>query len=226
MTGRPVDDAWLAIVSNPEEAAELTARLVAHHSYPGDEGAVQDEFASWLRSVGLQPGLHDVEAGRPNVVVRVENGPGPTLPLNEHVDTVLAVDGWSTDPWLPRRDGDRLYGLGACDMKAGVAAAMLATRALAGRRDLWRGTVLFTSVVDEEAHSIGARALLASEVTADACIVTESSWERPCLGSVGMILYRGRCHRKGRACVLAGRWHQRRGRSGPVCLATRHTFPG
>src|SRR5438270_3995174 len=73
-------------------------------------------------------------------------------------------------------------------MKSGVAAAMLATRALARRRDLWRGTVVFSSVVDEEAYSIGARALVATGLHADACVVTESSWDEPALGSMGKVL--------------------------------------
>jgi len=183
-----VDEAWLSAASDAEEGAALTASLIAHPSYPGAEAPVQEEIASWLRAAGLQPNLQEAAPGRLNVVARVVNGPGPTLLLNGHVDTVLAVNGWSSDPWQPRRDGDRLYGLGACDMKAGVAAAMLATRALASRPDRWRGTVIFTSVVDEEAYSLGARALLASNIEADACIVMESSWERPCLGSVGKVL--------------------------------------
>jgi acetylornithine deacetylase/succinyl-diaminopimelate desuccinylase-like protein len=108
------------------------------------------------------------------------------LLFNGHTDTVLAVEGWSSDPWTPRRDGDRLYGLGACDMKAGVAAAMLATRALDRHRDRWRGTVIFTSVVDEEAYSIGARALIDQGINADACLVTESAF--PALGAVGKVL--------------------------------------
>lgn len=130
------------------------------------------------------------EGDRPNVVARIENGPGPTLLFNGHVDTVLAAAGWSSDPWQARRDGDRLYGLGAGDMKAGVAAAMLITRALAQRRDLWRGTVIFSSVVDEEAYSVGARALVESGIQADACIVTEPHWDRPTLGGVGKVLVR------------------------------------
>ena len=183
-------ESWLRDLIAPNEAAALTAELVAFRSYPGEEGSVQRHVAWWLEANGLTPELQTTEGDRPNVIARVDNGDGPTLLLNGHVDTVLAVEGWSTDPWTARRDGDRLYGLGAADMKSGVAAAMLATRALARNRECWRGSVLFTSVVDEEAYSIGARALIASGIQADYCVVTESSWDRPALGSVGKTLVR------------------------------------
>ena len=183
-------ESWLHCLFTPEEAATLTAELVAIRSYPGEEGPVQRHVAEWLEANGLQPEFQPTEGDRPNVIARVDNGAGPTLLLNGHVDTVLAVEGWSSDPWTPRRDGDRLYGLGAADMKSGVAAAMLATRALAQNRDRWRGSVVFSSVVDEEAYSIGARALIASGIQADYCVVTESAWERPALGSVGKMLVR------------------------------------
>ncbi|MDI3339308.1 MAG: M20 family metallopeptidase [Sphaerobacter sp.] len=185
-----VDDQWLRAAADPEEAAALTAHLVSFPSYPGEEGAVQRAVAEWLRQHDLAPELMPTEGDRPNVLARVENGPGPTLLLNGHVDTALAAAGWSRDPWQGWREGDRLYGLGAGDMKAGVAAAMLVTRALAQRRELWRGTVIFTSVVDEEAYSIGARALIAAGIRADACIVTEPAWEQPAIGGVGKVLVR------------------------------------
>jgi acetylornithine deacetylase/succinyl-diaminopimelate desuccinylase-like protein len=181
---------WLADVVSDDEAAALTSELVSYRSYPGEEGPVQRHIAAWLEAAGLQPEFQETQGDRPNVIARVENGVGPTLLLNGHTDTVLAVEGWSSDPWTPRRDGDRLYGLGAADMKSGVAAAMLATRALHQRRDDWRGTVIFTSVVDEEAYSIGAHALIDSGLRADYCIVTESAWEWPALGSVGKTLLR------------------------------------
>jgi acetylornithine deacetylase/succinyl-diaminopimelate desuccinylase-like protein len=185
-----VTESWLNGLFTPKEAAAITAELVAIRSYPGEEGPVQRRVAEWLQASGLEPELQATEGDRPNVIARVENGPGPTLLLNGHVDTVLAVEGWSSDPWTPRRDGDRLYGLGAADMKSGVAAAMLATRDLARNRDRWRGSIVFSSVVDEEAYSIGARALIASGIQADYCVVSESSWERPALGSVGKVLLR------------------------------------
>jgi succinyl-diaminopimelate desuccinylase len=173
-----------------EEAYALTAALVRERSYPGEEGTVQQVVANWFRSNGFEPTLQFAAPDRPNVLVRVENGPGPTFLLNGHVDTVLADSHWAFDPWLGQREGDRFYGLGACDMKSGVAAAMLATCALARDTGSWCGTLIFTSVVDEEAYSIGANALIDWGLTADYCVVTESCWDWPCLGSFGKYLIR------------------------------------
>ena len=183
-------ETWLRDLFSDDEAAALTGDLVAIRSDPGGEGPVQRHVAAWLEANGHHPELQSTEGDRPNVIARIDNGPGPTLLLNGHVDTVLAVEGWSSDPWTPRRDGDRLYGLGAADMKSGVAAAMLATRALDRHRGRWQGSVIFSSVVDEEAYSIGARALIAAGLRADYCVVTESAWDRPALGSVGKVLVR------------------------------------
>jgi len=78
------------------------------------------------------------------------------------------------------------------------AAWMLATRALPERRALWKGPLIFSSVVDEEAYSIGARALVRAiqagthqnVVLPDACIVAEPSFDQPILGAVGKVLVR------------------------------------
>jgi acetylornithine deacetylase/succinyl-diaminopimelate desuccinylase-like protein len=75
-------------------------------------------------------------------------------------------------------------------MKAGVAAAMIATRALARAPERWSGTVIFTAVVDEEAYSIGARSLVDMGLQADYCVVTESSWDNPTIAGVGKVLVR------------------------------------
>ncbi len=185
-----MDEHWLAQSSGVEEAAALTAQLVAIKSYPGEEGDVQRAVAAWLRDNGLQPEFQATEGDRPNVIARVHNGAGPTFMFNGHTDTVLAADGWSCDPWQGKRDGNIFYGLGAGDMKCGVVATMLATRALAQRPDLWKGTLIFTSVVDEEAFSIGARALAHANINAHACMVAESDWEHPMLGGMGKVLVR------------------------------------
>lgn len=186
----PIDTDWLAAHSDVEEAAALLAELVAIRSLPGEEGAVQERVAAWLTEQGMTPVVEDVEPGRPNVTVTIENGDGPTLLLNGHVDTASIDPRWDPARIFGFREGGRFYGLGAGDMKAGVVAAMMATRALNGHRERWRGTVIFTSVIDEEAYSKGAHALVDGGIKADYCVVTESSWDHPCLGAFGKVLVR------------------------------------
>jgi succinyl-diaminopimelate desuccinylase len=53
----------------------------------------------------------------------------PVCGLYFHVDTVPAAPGWRSDPLRLAREGDRLIGLGAADMKGSIAAALLALRA-------------------------------------------------------------------------------------------------
>lgn len=172
-----------------DEATDLLRRLVAIRSYPGEERAAQQAVAAWLTAAGLEPTLQDTANGQPNVIARIENGPGPTLLLNGHIDTVLAVDGWACDPWQGQIVGDRFSALGAGDMKSGVAVNMLVARALLRRRADWQGTLIFSCVTDEEAYSYGARALL-DAVVADACIVSEPSYERATIGAPGKLLVR------------------------------------
>src|SRR5215510_13820697 len=127
------------------EMVVLLRQLVAVRSYPGEESAVQQLVAAWLADNGFVPELQPTVNQQPNVVARVTNGPGPTLLLNGHIDTVLAVEGWACDPWQGRLEGDRFSALGAGDMKSGVVVNMLVARELAGRRAEWQSSVIFSS---------------------------------------------------------------------------------
>lgn len=159
-----------------ETLTHLIADLVAIDSVNPDlvaggagEGAAARFIASWLDAAGLEVQLDEVLPGRPNVIARAPGrGGGRTLLLNGHSDTV-GVAGMAA-PHRPAVDGGRLYGRGAFDMKAGLAACMLAV-AEARRREL-RGDVLFTAVIDEENAGLGTLDV-AARYRADAALIAE-----------------------------------------------------
>jgi acetylornithine deacetylase len=133
------------------------------------EGQIAAFIARWAGEQGLHAELLEETPGRPSVIVRaVGSGGGRTLLLCGHIDTVN-VEGMA-DAHTPRVEGDRLHGRGAYDMKAGVAAALLAARE-AARAGL-RGDVVVAAVADEEHSSLGVQEAL-RHVSADAAIVTE-----------------------------------------------------
>jgi len=155
---------------------ELIGDLVAINSINPDlvpgapgEAALASYIANWLERAGLEVQLDMSAPERPNVVgIARGAGGGKTLLLNGHMDTV-GVAGMAQPHQPAIRDG-RLYGRGAYDMKAGLAACMLAVAA-AGQRRL-RGDVIFTAVIDEEYAGRGTMAI-AERYHADAAIVAE-----------------------------------------------------
>ena len=170
--------------------AELVSALVAIESVNPDlvpggagEAEVASYVAAWMRDAGLEVEIDEAAPGRPSVVgIARGSGGGRSLMLNGHLDTV-GVEGMER-PFEPVvRDG-RLYARGGYDMKAGVAACMLAAKRLASE-DL-AGDVIVTAVADEEYASIGTQSVL-KRWSADAAIVTEPTSLRVCVAHKGFV---------------------------------------
>lgn len=136
---------------DPTETVALAQQLVQIPSVTGREGAaISETVAGWLDTHGIPVELQEIAPGRLNVVGRVPGaGPGPRLLLNGHLDT-KPFDGMIIDPTGGViRDG-RLWGRGACDMKSGVAAVLIAARAVREAGGPRRGTMLVGFEVGEE----------------------------------------------------------------------------
>jgi acetylornithine deacetylase/succinyl-diaminopimelate desuccinylase-like protein len=160
-----------------EPVRVLTERMVRTRSVLPHEEPMARLVADEIRKLGLEPEWHDVTPGRPNVYCSARLGPRDGfVTFTGHLDTVDVAAGWETDPFGPvERDG-RLYGLGALDMKSGLACAFTAFERLLRSKDLHPrlGRIGFAATSDEEGLGTGARALLGTEYArSDLMLLTE-----------------------------------------------------
>ncbi|MBU6333888.1 MAG: M20/M25/M40 family metallo-hydrolase [Chloroflexi bacterium] len=178
---------------------ELTETLVAIPSVTGNEQAMADWLAAFLHTnrASMVQRLAVPEAG--DTVFGRWDGPadGPVLMLNLHLDTFDAFAGWQTPPFTPTTIGDRLYGLGAHDMKGGAACLLAAVEAVIRSGVPLGGTLIVSGTSDEENWSRGAHALLDSGLLArcGACLVPEpSATGTLTIGQRGRHVFRIRLH--------------------------------
>ena len=162
--------------------AKLLSELIALPSVnpaflpPGNaragEWRVADFLAVTAARAGLEIEFQKVLPGRVNLIARLrpKGAIARTILLAPHMDTVPAAE----SQFLPRKEGDRLYGRGACDTKGSVAAMLSAVMTLAKSKQRPRETeIIFAGLVDEENAQSGSRVLAKSKLKADLAIVGE-----------------------------------------------------
>jgi len=130
---------------------------------------------------------------RTNVVARREGrGPGAVVHFNSHIDVVEAGEGWTLDPFAGTVKDGRVYGRGACDMKGGLAASIIAAEAFMDVFPDFPGAIEISGTVDEESGGFGGVAYLASKgffsrPRVDHVIIPEPlNKDRICLGHRGV----------------------------------------
>jgi acetylornithine deacetylase len=160
---------------NPIDLTRELVRIDSRNPSLAADGPGETACAVALRRVldawGFETELIEVTPRRGSVVARIGGGPGRSVILNGHLDTVQ-VDGMTHPPFDAELKDGRIWGRGSCDMKGGVAA-MCAAAARANVAGTLNGEVIVAAVSDEEWSSIGTRDILARGVRADAAIVTE-----------------------------------------------------
>jgi acetylornithine deacetylase len=153
------------------------------------------------------PGMEVTRDEASGLVGRLRGrGTGRSLMLNGHVDVVPPGDPatWTgRDPYSARINSGRMYGRGACDMKAGLTAALFAVRALAQSRVPLGGDVLLASVQGEEDGGLGTYALIRRGWRADACVIPEPTGLDVVPATAGALTFRLRV--PGRATHAARR---------------------
>jgi len=178
-----------------QDAVALTRSLLRFDTVnpPGRERDCARHVGGLLEAWGFRVATHEFAEARTSVIARAGGSESaPPLCLTGHIDTVpLGVTPWSRDPFSGETDGDRLYGRGSSDMKAGVAAILLAARNLAKKLPGTPGVVLVLTAA-EEGGCIGSRHLAELPQLlgrAGAIVVGEPTSNYPFVGHKGTVKF-------------------------------------
>lgn len=142
------------------ELISLARQLISIPSVYTQEAAIADFVFGRLCDWGFAPRKVPVADHGPCIVVEAGDPSSPSIVLNGHMDTVEVMSGWEHDPFGAEVEDDTLYGLGALDMKCGLASLMVAFRALAESDCLDSHRIVLQAVSGEEDLGIGTRTLI------------------------------------------------------------------
>jgi acetylornithine deacetylase/succinyl-diaminopimelate desuccinylase-like protein len=192
-----------------EHVRELLMALVDIPSTTGQEAGVAHYLVERMRKSGMTTDLPLVDEGRPNAVGHLRGrGDGLNLLFTGHMDTSYSGDeehlaGEGFKPKAVHRDG-WIFGLGANNMKSGLASALAAIEAIAAAGISLAGDISFGAVVGEiektaieefqgvgySGYGIGTRHLVTHGVTADFAVLAEPTGMRIARANMGCIWLR------------------------------------
>ena len=188
---------------------ELLMDLVNIGSPTGKEIAVAHYLVARMRKSGMETDLPLVDAGRPNAVGHLRGrGDGLNLLFTGHMDTSYSGEeehlvGEGFKPIATLRDG-WIWGLGANNMKSGLASVLIAIEAIVKAGVKLAGDISFGGVVGEiektaieefqgieySGYGIGTRHLVTHGVTADFALLAEPTGMRISIANMGVIWLR------------------------------------
>lgn len=145
---------------NKMEKIQLLQDLIKIKTVNNHEKEVALYLQKFLKDRGIESQLVDYDDNRSSLVAQITQSEGKTLVLSGHMDVVEAGDEslWTYPPFSGHIEDDIIWGRGASDMKAGLAALVIAF-VEAHEKKNFKGTIRFLATVGEEIGQFGAKQL-------------------------------------------------------------------
>ena len=168
--------------SRRESIAEVAMDLLSYDTSnpPGETGAIAEYVERFFETLGVETRRVVADPAKPNLLATIPGKSPRKLLFVGHLDTVpFDAEEWSVDP-LGERDGARIYGRGATDMKGPLAAMLEVARAYAEAETPPQLTLEFVIVSDEEvAGEAGLPAVLEKDaIEGEAAVIGETTCSR------------------------------------------------
>lgn len=184
------------LTSHPSTRAnEQSAQLFMSENLT-ERGFVVDSWQVDVNDISHLPGFSPVLGNYDEAVnvvgtYRSDASDGRSLILNGHIDVVPTgpLDMWDSPPFEARIDDGWMYGRGAADMKAGLAANLFALDTIRDAGFVPKANIVYQSVVEEECTGNGALACLQRGYHADAVIIPEPFGEQLTTAQIGVIWF-------------------------------------
>ena len=152
------------------EVVQLTQKLVQipTENPNGIELECSRFVESWLSNLeNVSVTTQHVEEGRINIIAKYagERSTLPPLVIIAHMDTVPVEGKWSVDPFSGEIKDGKLYGRGSCDMKSGLACALMTMKQVSERKSKLPRDLFVIATIDEEGpYMKGAIALVEENI--------------------------------------------------------------
>lgn len=161
------------------------------------EKNISNYLVNLLKRYNFDIKVYEYSENRPNIVATYNfEKEGPTIIFNGHMDTMPAENGeeintWKTNPFQATIINDKMYGLGACDMKGGIAGVLSAIFRCIEENN-GKGTIIVNLVSDEENTSLYGTIPICENnlINGDIAIVMEPTECKVCKKQLGNMFFK------------------------------------
>mgnify|MGYP000333890311 CR=1 FL=1 len=166
------------------EAVSLLKSLISIPSISREETQAADFLQNYIEAEGMQTGRKGNNVWCLSPMFDLKK---PTILLNSHIDTVKPVNGWRKDPFTPREENGKLYGLGSNDAGASVVSLYEAFCILSEKEQPYN-LIFLASCEEEVSGKNGIESALAELPPISFAVVGEPTGMQPAVAEKGLMV--------------------------------------